>query len=150
MLTCENSSCDAAFSDGSGRHLPGEEHIDLRRTRLNSPEPIEAPADVSGAATALPGRTDEHYRFVSARVLFRTILPRQTARKLSIVAEGATRLDKIERAFAAELLAPAAGIRAVTSNSYSQSQRDLAASHFSVSRNLTDHQIENQLLRIGF
>jgi len=60
-----------------------------------------------------------------------------------------TERQKIERAFAAELLAPAVGIEAgldVPPEEAVQEDLGIVAEHFGVSAILVEHQIDNQIL----
>ncbi|MCD2186188.1 ImmA/IrrE family metallo-endopeptidase [Actinomycetospora soli] len=69
-----------------------------------------------------------------------------------IVTDSYTDREKVERAFAAELLAPAAGIRQLLSidAEYAQGEDiDLVAETFEVSTTVVEHQIQNQLVGLG-
>jgi hypothetical protein len=60
---------------------------------------------------------------------------------------GSSRQQQAGRAFAAELLAPAAGIAAIVSDPLHVSDDELtyAADHFDVSELVIKHQVDNQL-----
>jgi hypothetical protein len=62
-----------------------------------------------------------------------------------IVAHSLGIRDRIERAFAAELLAPAEGVAVLLGGDLSSVAREKVAHNFGVDRLLLDHQIENQL-----
>ena len=53
--------------------------------------------------------------------------------------------ERAERAFAAEFLAPAAGIADLVAGDFSDQALDRAAAHFQVNRTLVEHQVENQI-----
>jgi Zn-dependent peptidase ImmA (M78 family) len=53
--------------------------------------------------------------------------------------------DRVERAFAAEFLAPADGLREILMGDYSDSAQQIAADRLGVSPSVIEHQIDNQL-----
>jgi len=93
-------------------------------------------------------QSDASKRFVLARALWHVLWQDSPT---FLVTSAHTDRQKIERAFAAELLAPARGISSglVDDNVHSaleESALDELAAHFRVSTLLVQHQIENQVL----
>lgn len=82
-------------------------------------------------------------RFIGARTLARRITDPQT--RSSLLTRGARYTDKLERAFAAEFLAPAEGVREVLRGDFSEQSQARAAHAFGVSEIVIGHQIDNQL-----
>lgn len=85
-------------------------------------------------------------RFVLGRVLWHRLA---TDEPSFLITTAYTDRQKIERAFAAELLAPAAGIEArleVPPNEAVHKDLGSVAEHFGVSTILVEHQIDNQVL----
>lgn len=82
-------------------------------------------------------------RFIGARTLARRITDPQTTS--SLLTRGAQYTDKLERAFAAEFLAPAEGVREVLRGDFSEESQARAAQAFGVSEIVIGHQIDNQL-----
>jgi Zn-dependent peptidase ImmA (M78 family) len=64
---------------------------------------------------------------------------------LFIVTQTTSLRDRAEGAFAAELLAPAAGVESFLSDHVDDEDRERAAQHFGVSTRVIDHQLENHL-----
>lgn len=88
-------------------------------------------------------------RFIQGRALWHRLTKDEST---FLITTSYTDLQKIERAFAAELLAPAEGIRTRLSLPPSEAvQEDLGfvAEHFEVSSTLIEHQIQNQILSGG-
>lgn len=102
----------------------------------------------SGTAVAVPWEaTDRAKRFAGARAIGRrTFDPSRGGMLLTGRDEYAA---KVERAFAAELLAPAAGLDHFLGDSTSDEALMLAADEFDVSFRVIEHQLENQLGRGG-
>jgi Zn-dependent peptidase ImmA (M78 family) len=93
-------------------------------------------------------QTDTSKRFVLARALWHVLW--QDAATFLITSAHTDR-QKTERAFAAELLAPAQGIRARTvddsvHSGFDEFALDELANHFKVSTLLVQHQVENQVI----
>lgn len=85
-------------------------------------------------------------RFTVARALWRQVA---TNDDLFIITNAYTDKQQIERAFAAELLAPAAGIAHVLDVEPGEAEQgdvDALAEYFDVSSILIEHQLENQLI----
>ncbi|MGH3697539.1 MAG: ImmA/IrrE family metallo-endopeptidase [Pseudonocardiaceae bacterium] len=85
-------------------------------------------------------------RFIQGRALWHRLIKNEST---VLITTSYTDLQKIERAFAAELLAPAEGIRIKLPLPPSEVvQEDLGsvAEHFGVSPILIERQIENQIL----
>jgi len=102
-----------------------------------------APTLVLGASA----RIDTTKRFAAARALWH--FAAQPAREAFLLTPTRTDVRKIERAFAAELLAPATGIREQLGRepaTATDDDLDAAADHYGVSPLLIRHQVENQLL----
>ncbi|MGH3698785.1 MAG: ImmA/IrrE family metallo-endopeptidase [Pseudonocardiaceae bacterium] len=106
-----------------------------------------APGDFVRPAIAL-GRTagPSGTRFIQGRALWHRLTKDEST---FLITTSYTDLQKVERAFAAELLAPAEGIRTKLSVPPGEAvQEDLGsvAEHFGVSPILIENQIENQIL----
>ncbi|GII75216.1 hypothetical protein Sru01_01980 [Sphaerisporangium rufum] len=92
------------------------------------------------------GRAAGSRRFTLSRALWHHVWEPEP---LFLVTTAATDRQQVERAFAAELLAPAAGIREIAGTPVeTMTQEDLGtlAEHFQVSEKVIEHQVENQLL----
>ncbi|WP_283137086.1 ImmA/IrrE family metallo-endopeptidase [Rhizohabitans arisaemae] len=107
---------------------------------------------IGGAGTAgplalvEPGRTPGSRRFTLSRALWHYLW---SSDPVFLVTTAHTDRQKIERAFAAELLAPAQGISELLGEvleTATQDDLDGVAAHFQVSPMLIKHQLENQLL----
>lgn len=86
-------------------------------------------------------------RFAAARALWH--FGRQSDRDRFLLTPARTDVHKIERAFAAELLAPADGLREAFVDApfpISDEDLDTAAAHYGVSPLVIRHQVDNQLL----
>jgi hypothetical protein len=86
-------------------------------------------------------------RFGQARALW-NVLRSETPRRFLLTSSSSFR-PRVERAFAAELLAPAAGLRELVAREdgavVTTAELEDAADHFAVSPFLVRHQVENQL-----
>ncbi len=85
-------------------------------------------------------------RFIQGRALWHRLTKDEST---FLITTSYTDLQKVERAFAAELLAPAEGIKiklAVPPSEAVQEDLGSVAKHFGVSPILIEHQIENQIL----
>ena len=89
-------------------------------------------------------RGDAGERFVQARSIWRFINQESDNRRM-LIGQGRTSFEQAERAFAAELLAPAEAIRRRLVEGLSDSEG--IAERFGVSVAVIDNQIENQLTR---
>ena len=97
------------------------------------------------ALVAARHMSDSARRFASARALWR--FAATPGERFLLTAAHSDR-QKIERAFAAELLAPAAGVESFVSDVdgfVGYEVLELAAEHFGVSPWVIQHQVENQL-----
>lgn len=106
-----------------------------------APGDFVRPAIVLGRAAGASGT-----RFIQGRALWHRLTKDEST---FLITTSYTDPQKVERAFAAELLAPAEGIRIKLSVSPSEAvQEDLGfvAEHFGVSPILIENQIENQIL----
>ncbi|HIY24394.1 MAG TPA: hypothetical protein H9837_08840 [Candidatus Brachybacterium merdigallinarum] len=82
-------------------------------------------------------------RFIGARSIARQFTSPQAS--LSLLTTGSTYTDRLERAFAAEFLAPAAGVRELLEEDFSEESQARVASHLRVTPRVIEHQIENQI-----
>lgn len=92
-------------------------------------------------------RVDEAVRFVQARALWHLLFEQREVNRF-LLTPSQTYSRRIERAFAAELMAPAEGIRAIVDGSeefITHEDLERAGSHFRISHFVIRHQIENQL-----
>jgi Zn-dependent peptidase ImmA (M78 family) len=83
-------------------------------------------------------------RFTAARALGRRTFDTRTG---EILLTNTRRQygEKIERAFAAEFLAPADGVSRLLDDDSSDQALERAAHHYQVSTRVIEHQVENQL-----
>ncbi|MGH3772699.1 MAG: ImmA/IrrE family metallo-endopeptidase [Pseudonocardiaceae bacterium] len=107
-----------------------------------------APVD-SGRLAVVSGRplVPSSRRFIQGRALWHRIARDEPT---FLITTSYTHLQKAERAFAAEFLAPAEGIRSqlgVSPGDATQEDLGSVAEYFGVSPLVIEHQIENQLLR---
>lgn len=134
--------------------LSAVEPVDLRElvgmsNALDSPPGnIEALASVEGDSTVAivgPGvePTAPRGRFLGARAIARRITdPRARS---SLLTRGTRYTDRLERAFAAEFLAPAAGMNELLGGNFDEDSQAEVARVFGVDELVVVHQIENQL-----
>jgi Zn-dependent peptidase ImmA (M78 family) len=125
-------------------YISGVEHISADRGLLAAGGPVEqhGPAVVTGQSQPASAR-----RFTLARALWHHLWEEQNT--LFLVTTAYTDRQKVERAFAAELLAPAAGVSQVLeSDPETATVEDLerVAAAFKVSPLVVRHQLQNQLL----
>lgn len=125
-----------------------EELVTLTSVSASPPGNIEALAKIeSHAVSAVVGAGIDPLaprgRFIGARTLARRFTDPRT--KSSLLTRGARYTDKLERAFAAEFLAPADGLREVLRGDFSEESQTQAAQVFGVSDLVIGHQIDNQL-----
>ncbi|WP_148059521.1 ImmA/IrrE family metallo-endopeptidase [Salana multivorans] len=128
--------------------VPIEDFVALSHASSQPPENVEALARVDGDETAAIVGPDidpsaPRGRFIGARALARRITDPRT--RSSLLTRGARYTDKLERAFAAEFLAPAAGLRELLDGDFSEESQARAARAFRVSDLVIGHQIDNQL-----
>ncbi|MBO1752158.1 hypothetical protein J4G33_10115 [Actinotalea sp. BY-33] len=147
--------------------LDGYEHAAALRRAL-APEPSrpvsiedfvgitavagQAPAMLAGlvavgndsAGVVLPQVGPTATRFAAARALGRMMTSRSDG--LSVMTHSGRYLEKVERAFAAEFLAPAAGISEMAAGDYSEAAVKRIAKRFQVNPVVIQHQIDNQIL----
>ncbi|HEY5880148.1 MAG TPA: hypothetical protein VIU11_14660 [Nakamurella sp.] len=126
--------------------VPIEEFVRVSTVPANPPPNVDALVKVASDATGIVmgGQTNEAgRRFAGARALARKATG--AAIGLSLLTRGTQYSDRAERAFAAEFLAPAAGLRDLIGEDYSEQAQRLAAKRLGVSLSLIEHQIENQL-----
>jgi len=98
-------------------------------------------SDTQRAGFVLSGKLDTSRRFAYARSLYEYLACDEEA---ALVSKAITYRQRRNRAFAAELLAPAEALRErTTGNNVSQDTVDRLASEFGVSQYVIEHQIEN-------
>lgn len=139
-----------ALGLGDDDHLDIEQYVP-KRSRVGVDPRLQAVGYAPGdsvrptivlGGVAGPSRT----RFIQGRALWHRLAKDEST---FLITTSYTDLQKVERAFAAELLAPAEGIRMKLSVPPSEAvQEDLGfvAEHFGVSPILIENQIENQIL----
>ncbi|PZF61164.1 hypothetical protein DEI92_06085 [Curtobacterium sp. MCBD17_034] len=69
----------------------------------------------------------------------------QSDERVHVMTDGPFISDRIERAFAAEFLAPAIGISTLLAGDFSDRACQGVADHFGVDRRVIEHQIDNQI-----
>lgn len=130
------------------RRLDIEDLVAVSGVAATAPHGIAGLAQAHGEGTvvAVPTQASERARrFAAARAIGRRTFDNSTG---GLLLTGRDEYAaKVERAFAAELLAPAAGIEGLLGNSQSD-ETLLEVSHvFGVSFRVIEHQLENQLGR---
>ena len=143
---------ETASAVRSHLHMTIDEKIELDSyapiSFLESPDPgLVALAGCwnTHSSLVLGGRRgDAGERFVQARSIWRFINQESDNRRM-LIGQGRTSFEQAERAFAAELLAPAEAIRHRLVEGLSDSEG--IAERFGVSVAVIDNQIENQLTR---
>lgn len=86
-------------------------------------------------------------RFAAARALWHAVSDVQG--QVSLLTAGTSRGQQTARAFAAEFLAPAEGIRSVLGGAGATTVAPMVADRFRVAETVIEHQMENQLTRAG-
>jgi hypothetical protein len=134
------------------RKFEPQQYMTIREHGSQEPR-IQAIGKGAGRTTAVilgDDRTSERARnFLLARSYLHAAIGDGTR---FLITSAYTYKQKIERAFAAELLAPAAGISYLLGDdpwSVSPEEIDRIADHYNVTSQLIKHQIENQLAVIG-
>lgn len=125
---------------------PIESLIEVSSVAENPPSNVVALVAVNqvSAGIVLGQQTDEAARrFAGARALARKATT--SAIGLSLLTKGSQYSDRAERAFAAEFLAPAAGLQELLDGDYSEDSQRNVADTLGVSPWVVEHQIENQL-----
>ena len=126
---------------------PIEALVGVSTVSSDPPRSIDGLVTVSDTSAGLvlgPHVGEEVRRFRSARALARRTT--ESRMGLSLLTRASRYSDRVERAFAAEFLAPAAGLDAVLGGDYSDDAVQDAARTFGVSQRLIEHQIDNQLV----
>jgi hypothetical protein len=111
-----------------------------------SPGALEALARAErsiAVAVVSKQRTSESTRFIQARTLSRAVFAERQGPQ--VISHGSGLRDRAERAFAAELLAPARGLETFLNGDLSEAAQSAAAQHFHVDRLVIEHQVDNQL-----
>lgn len=113
----------------------------------------EAPVTVSGlvgarehvTTVAVGAATQTARRFTGARALGRRTFDPHLG-ELLLTATYRPYAEKVERAFAAEFLAPADGVAELLDGDYSEAALGRVARRFDVDRRVIEHQVETQLI----
>lgn len=121
--------------------------IKVRQTQSPAPINIDGLIGADGpsslAVVVGASATTTAKRFAAARAMGRFSLAPLPNR--SLLTRAAQYTERAERAFAAELLAPANGIAQILAGDFSDDALERAAEHFSVNTILVQHQVENQI-----
>ena len=124
-----------------------EDLLAVSQTDSIAPTNVDGLVSIDGSSTLAvvvgAGTSEKAQRFVSARALGRHNL--SPIRGLSLLTRGSQYTERTERAFAAELLAPAQGIDKFLAGDFSDDALQRAAEHFNVNMMLVQHQVDNQL-----
>lgn len=135
------------FSVGAADRLDLDDLIQIRSLDRQPPTAISALVGARGTGTtvAMGSSSPTAQRFTAARALGRRTFD---AREGEILLTATLRpyAEKVERAFAAEFLAPAAGVEALLGGDYSENALAEAASRLNVASKVVEHQLENQLV----
>lgn len=115
----------------------------VSRAPLNIDALVRADGESGLSVVVGAGVSPTAKRFASARVIGRHGLA--PVRGLSLLTRATQYTERAERAFAAELLAPADGIAELLDGDYSEDALQRAAQHFGVNPMLVQHQVENQV-----
>lgn len=127
--------------------LSVEELLTVRQTNSPAPTNVDGLIDAEGSSrlAVVVGATvgSKAKRFAAARAIGRQAF--SPTQGLSLLTRGVRYTERTERAFAAELLAPAIGIEDVLGGDFSDEGILRAAKHFNVNPTLIQHQVENQI-----
>lgn len=120
----------------------------MSQTKSSAPTNVDAMIGAEGSSSLAvvvgASVSPTAKRFASARAIGRHSL--SPVRGLSLLTRAPRQYtEQTERAFAAELLAPADGIADVLAGDYSDDALLRAAEHFDVSMTLVQRQVENQI-----
>lgn len=121
--------------------------ISVRQTQTTAPFNVDALVGSEGDSTLAvvvgAHASSTTKRFAAARAIGRySLAPIQ---RRSLLTRATQYTERTERAFAAELLAPADGIAEITAGDFSDDALQRAADHFRVNTILVQHQVENQI-----
>jgi len=125
---------------------PVEELIKISDVAGIAPTNVDAlvrVTDFSAGIVMGQGKSGGARRFVGARALGRKVMESPVG--LSLLTRGSRYADRVERAFAAEFLAPATGIGELLGGDYSEESQRRVAQQLRVSPQVIDYQVENQL-----
>jgi hypothetical protein len=130
-----------------GTPAPVNMLLAVTQTPSQAPTNIDALVSADGRSTLSvvvgAGASSHTKRFVSARAIGRhSLAPIEGP---SLLTRATQHTERAERAFAAELLAPADGIATLLAGDYSEDALQRAAEHFGVAPILVQHQVENQV-----
>ncbi len=129
------------------RPAPVEKMVPVSQTSSYAPMNVDALISAEGSSSLAvvvgAGASPTTKRFASARAIGRNSLSQ--IRGMSLLTRAPQYTEQTERAFAAELLAPADGIADVLAGDYSDDALLRAAEHFDVSVTLVQRQVENQI-----
>lgn len=126
---------------------PIENLLTVRQTQSLAPHNVDGLISSEGSASlaVVVGATASAnaQRFAAARAIGRhTLAP---AQRRSLLTRSAQYTERAERAFAAELLAPAEGVAEILAGDFSDGALQRAAEYFHVNTVLVQHQVENQI-----
>lgn len=126
---------------------PVEELLTVRQTQSLAPMNVDGLIRAEGSSTLAvvvgASTSPTAKRFASARAIGRHSL--SPIKGSSLLTRATQYTEQTERAFAAELLAPADGIAEVLAGDFSDDAYLRAAEHFKVNAILVQHQVENQI-----
>ncbi|CAI9418010.1 hypothetical protein [Nocardioides sp. T2.26MG-1] len=127
--------------------VPIEDLVEVRQTQSLAPVNVDGLVGSEGMSLAVVvGATASvnAKRFAAARAIGRHALARPHTR--SLLTRSTQYTERTERAFAAELLAPAEGIAEILGGDFSDEALQRAAEYFRVNTILVQHQVENQVV----
>lgn len=125
---------------------PIGELVSVAVADANPPVNVEALVRREGqhlGAVLGPQESVPRIRFLSARTVARRMTDPQGTN--SLLTTGSRYTDRMERAFAAEFLAPAAGVDELLNGDFSEASQERVAKQLQVSSRVIEHQIENQI-----
>lgn len=129
------------------QRAPIENLVGVTGTSSDPPSNVVALVKITdkSAGIVLGGRTDEAARrFAGARALARKA--EASPHRYSLLTRGSRYSDQVERAFAAEFLAPASGLEELLDGDFSEQSQRTVGTVLGVSPWVIEHQIENQLV----
>lgn len=126
---------------------PIDELVTVHQTGSPAPVNIDGLINAEGSAAldvvVGSGASAKAKRFAAARAIGRhSLVP---IRGRSLLTRATQYTERTERAFAAELLAPASGIEEILAGDFSDDAIQRAAEHFHVNAILVQHQVDNQI-----
>ena len=126
---------------------PVGELLTVRQTQSPAPLNVDGLVSFEGSSSLAvvvgANTSTKAKQFAAARAIGRhTLTPTQ---RRSLLTRATQYTERTERAFAAELLAPASGIAEILAGDFSDEALQRAAEHFNVNPLLVQHQVENQV-----